>query len=116
MTYGYDPSTNDSVQAAPLQETNIWAIASLVSGVLGWLGLFGLGGLAAVICGHVAIHQIRASQGKMGGEGLATAGLVLGYLNLALVLVSLCLLVLVALGVISAAVICPFYFNGAPSF
>ena len=112
----YDPSTDNPTPAVPLQETNVWAIASLVSGVLGWLGVFGLGGLAGVICGRVAINQIRASRGKMSGEGLATAGLILGYLNLALAFLSLCLLVLVTLGIISAALIYPFHFNNVPLF
>ena len=62
--------------------------------------------------GHVAKNQIRSSAGRMGGDGLATAGLVLGYLNIAITLIGLCLLVLVVTGVISGAVICPFLFNG----
>jgi hypothetical protein len=95
----------------PVQETNIWAIVSLVSGVLGWIGLFGLGGLAAVIAGHVAKNQIRNSAGLMGGDGLATAGLVLGYLNLAFALLAMCLAALVLAGVISAAAVCPFVIN-----
>lgn len=92
-------------------ETNIWAIISVISGVLGWLGVFGLGGIAAVICGHVAKSQIKNSAGRQGGDGLATIGLVLGYLNIALVLVGICLFVLITVGVISGAAVCPFIFG-----
>jgi hypothetical protein len=97
-------------------ETNIWAIISLISGVLAWLGIFGLGGLAAVITGHVAKDQIRRSAGRMSGDGLATAGLVLGYLNIALTLVALCLFGLMVVGVISGAAVCPFIFENNPNF
>ena len=95
----------------PATETNIWAIVSLISGILAWLGLFGLGGIAAVIAGHVGKDQIRKSGGQMSGDGIATAGLILGYLNIALAIVALCLLFLVIAGVISSAAICPFIFD-----
>lgn len=51
------------------------AIASLVLAIL-WLG--GLGSLLAVIFGIIAISQIRHSQGRKTGSGLAVAGLVVG--------------------------------------
>jgi len=95
----------------PTTEMNIWAIISLVSGILGWLGVFGLGGIVEVLTGHVAKSQIRNSGGHMTGDGLATAGLVLGYLNLAFTLLALCLGILAITGVISGAVICPFIFG-----
>lgn len=97
----------------PATETNIWAIVSLISGILAWLGVFGLGGIAAVIAGHVAKSQIHASGGRMTGDGLATAGLVLGYLNLALVVLVACLGVLIFGGVLSSAAICPFIFGNS---
>lgn len=89
-------------------ETNILAIISLISAILGWVGVFGLGGLVAVITGHLAKGQIRDSGGRVGGDGLATAGLVLGYLNLAFSLMILCFVLLVFAGVLSGAAICPF--------
>src|SRR5512138_2150488 len=98
-------------QQYPAAETNIWAVVSLISGILGWLGIVGLGGLAAVITGHIAKSQIRSSAGRMGGDGLATAGLVLGYLNIALAVFGICLVILVFAGVISGAAICPFIFG-----
>jgi len=87
-------------------ETNIWAIVSVISGVLGWLGLFGLGGIVAVIAGHVAKNQVRDSAGRMTGDGLATIGLVLGYTNIAVTAIGVCLLVLVMLGAITLPFVC----------
>ena len=46
--------------------------------------------LLAVIFGHVALGRIAGSAGMLGGRGLAIAGLVLGWIGLALfVLLSL---------------------------
>jgi hypothetical protein len=47
----------------------------------------------------------------MSGDGFATAGLILGYLNIALTIAGICLFVLITLGVISGAAICPFVFG-----
>jgi hypothetical protein len=98
-------------EQSPVTETNIWAVISLISGILGWLGVVGIGGLAAVVAGHVAKSQIRASGGRMGGDGMATAGLILGYLNLALTVAGICLFILITVGAISGAAICPFVFG-----
>jgi hypothetical protein len=43
----------------------------------------GLLGLGAVICGHIALSQIKKSAGRETGGGMAIAGLVTGYLSLA---------------------------------
>jgi hypothetical protein len=64
--------------------TSAKAIASLV---LSLVYACGLGSLAAVVLGHLARGEIRRSGGRIGGTGLATAGLVLGYLGLAVTLV-----------------------------
>lgn len=95
----------------PTTETNVWAVISLISGILSWLGIFGLGGIAAVICGHVAKSQIAHSQGRMTGDGLATAGLILGYLNIALFIFGLCLAMLIIAGVIGGTVVFPLFFG-----
>jgi hypothetical protein len=36
----------------------------------------------AVVCGHTARREIRKSEGALGGKGIATAGLILGYIAL----------------------------------
>lgn len=52
--------------------------------ILGWTLIPVVGGIIAVITGHMAKKEIRQSGGLLGGEGVSTAGLILGYLNLAL--------------------------------
>jgi hypothetical protein len=66
--------------------TNGLAVASLVAGFL-WLGW--LGSILAVIFGHIAIGQINRSGGRESGTGLAVAGLVLGYMGVATLLLVL---------------------------
>jgi hypothetical protein len=50
--------------------------------ILSLLWIFGIGSLCAIICGHSALKNIRYSGGHVRGEGLAIAGLALGYLGL----------------------------------
>jgi type IV pilus assembly protein PilA len=63
------------------QETSGKAIASLVCGIL---FLFLPSAIAAVIMGHLSLSDIRRSAGRLGGRGMAIAGLVLGYAGLAI--------------------------------
>ena len=62
------------------QSTNGLAIASLVLGIV-WV--FGVGSILAVIFGFVAKKQIRESGGRQGGGGMAIAGIVLGFVGVA---------------------------------
>ena len=73
--------------------TSTLSLTSLIMGIAGWLIIPVVGGIIAVITGHLAKKEIRQSEGLLGGDGLATAGLVLGYANLVLGLCG-CLLVL----------------------
>jgi len=68
------------VQQAPPQSSNK-AIASLVCGVL---FLCAPASIAAIILGHLALVDIKRSANRMTGHGLAIAGLVMGYLGIAL--------------------------------
>ena len=66
------------------RQTSTLAILSLISGVLGWSLLPFLGSIGAVILGHLARSEIRREPDRLEGNGLAVAGLVLGYLSIAL--------------------------------
>jgi len=58
------------------------AIASLVLGILSLMTCGPLAGIPAVICGNMAVAQIKKSSGMLGGNGLATAGIILGYISI----------------------------------
>jgi len=81
-TGGPPPQTFSGVQvAAGPQKTSGLAIASLVLGIFLFFPL----SIPAIILGHIALSQIKKSAGGIGGRGLAIAGLVLGYLGIALI-------------------------------
>ena len=76
---------NQNPQNPPIyvinRETSGWATASLVFGILGILGLDLCGGFILTIAfGHIALSQIKNSNGSLGGRGMAIAGLLLGYI------------------------------------
>ena len=73
--------------------TNTAAVISLVSGIASWVLLPLVAALVAVVAGHMARSQIRQDP-PQDGDGYAVAGLILGYLNLALVLAIFALLVI----------------------
>lgn len=58
------------------------AVASMVTGILSWIFIPVLGALAAIITGHLAKKEIRESGGRLTGNGMAIAGLILGYVQL----------------------------------
>lgn len=72
---------NAGAPSAVAKPTNGLAIASLVLGVMGLVCC--VTGLPAVICGHLAQGQIKRSNGAQSGGGLVIAGLILGYLTTA---------------------------------
>ncbi|MCD9008094.1 DUF4190 domain-containing protein [Luteimonas sp. XNQY3] len=71
------------------RQTSALAIASLVAGLLGWSLLPLIGSVVAIITGHMARAEIRRRPEALEGDGLAVAGLVLGYLMVAMAIVGL---------------------------
>ena len=61
---------------------NGMAIAALVCGIAGFLCL--IPGILGIIFGFVAKGQIRQSNGTQRGDGMATAGIVLGCIAVAI--------------------------------
>ncbi|MGJ8677789.1 MAG: DUF4190 domain-containing protein [Akkermansiaceae bacterium] len=80
-----DPSAASSTSSAnnhsPPAQTSALAIASLVCGILSCLGFFLLTGIPAIITGHLAKSKIKKSSVFLNGKGMATAGLIMGYIS-----------------------------------
>jgi type IV pilus assembly protein PilA len=74
------PATSEA--AAGPAKTSAKAIISLVCGL--FIFFFPLS-IVAIILGHLSHSKIKKSAGRLAGEGLATAGLVLGYMGVAAV-------------------------------
>ena len=86
----YPPeSRQEATEPAPTgftqPTTNGMAVAAMVLGIIGAVtfGFFLIPSVLAVIFGHIALSNISKSDGRLGGRGMAIAGLVLGYLFLA---------------------------------
>src|SRR6266498_2414141 len=77
----------------PVPRTAPAAIWSLVLAILSFPFGSLFTAIPAVICGHIARSKIRKSGGTLGGKGIATAGLILGYIVLALGVMGIPLLV-----------------------
>lgn len=71
----------DVTPAAPAKVNGL-ATAALICGILGLCT--GLASIGAIILGHIALVQIKKSDGQLTGRGLAIAGLVMGYVWVAL--------------------------------
>ncbi len=81
--------------------TNNLALVSLIAGILGLSVVPLIGSIVAVITGPMAKREIQNSAGAFSGEGLATAGIVLGWIGIALGVIGFC-----AVGAILAIPIC----------
>jgi hypothetical protein len=75
---------------APIQTSGM-AIASLVMGIAGWTLLPLVGSILAIVFGYAARRDIRKRPNELTGEGLAIAGLVLGWIMVVLSAIGLCL-------------------------
>lgn len=93
-------------QTAPGAKTNTMALVSLVAGILGLTIFPFLGSIAAVITGMMARKEIAASAGAETGAGMAMAGLVMGWIGVALGVLGLCVMcltfVLLPLGILQS--------------
>jgi len=74
-----------------MAQTSTLAVISLISAIAGFVILWGIGPIIAVITGHMAKSEIRNSMGRLTGDGLATAGLILGYLQIGLLVIGCCI-------------------------
>jgi hypothetical protein len=96
--------SNQDYQAPPVKPNSNMALVSLILGVLGWTLLPTIGAIGAIITGHMAKSEIKSSMGALGGDGMATAGLVLGYANIA---IGLCIC-LAVVGMLALGLTIPF--------
>jgi hypothetical protein len=71
-------------------ETNGMAVASLILGIGGLTVMPTIGSVLALILGYMARHDIRQRPTETSGEGLATAGVVLGWIGVVLTILVVC--------------------------
>lgn len=93
--------------AAPSLRTSGLAVASLVSGIVGLSMVPLLGSILALILGYMARREIRDRPNELTGDGLALAGIVLGWIS-----VGLAVLGFLVFGAIMVCGICAAFGNG----
>jgi len=81
------------------QQTSSMAIISLIAGIASFFIVPLLGAIAAIITGNMAKKEINQSGGRLSGLGMAKWGVILGWVNIGLSVVGLCLIVLSIMGV-----------------
>ena len=69
---------------ASFRQSSTLAVVSLVFGLLGWTLLPLLGSIVAIVTGHLARGEIRREPERLQGDGMAVAGLILGYAAIAI--------------------------------
>jgi hypothetical protein len=82
-------------------QTSSLAVISLISGIASFFIVPLLGAIAAIITGNMAKKEIRRSRGQLTGSSMATWGIVLGWINLGIGFVGICLGLLVLVLAIS---------------
>ncbi len=75
----YTPPPGPPAGAVP---NNQMAVGSIIASCIGLL--CGIGSIIGIVLGFVAKNQIKASGGTQGGDGLATAGIIVGFVGILL--------------------------------
>lgn len=70
--------------------TSPLAIASLVSGLLGFTLFPVIGGIVALITGYMARNETRSMPPRAAGDSMATAGIVMGWVQVGLLVLGIC--------------------------
>jgi hypothetical protein len=90
--YGYYPPQ-------PAQESSTSAVTALVLGILSFVACGPFTAIPAIIVGRNAMREIDASQGRLGGRGMAQAGYVLGIIGTILGVIGLIVVLLLFVGI-----------------
>jgi competence protein ComGC len=85
------------LETAAQPKTAALAIWSLVLGILSLVCFTIFAAIPGVICGHKALSKIKRSNGTLNGQGLAIAGLITGYLGIALAVLFIPLMMAIAI-------------------
>ncbi len=79
------PASNENVLPS-----STLAIVSLVSALLGFSFVPVLGGIVALITGYLARDETRSVPPKASGDSMATAGIILGWVQIGLLVLGVC--------------------------
>ncbi len=84
------PQSQTSYNPPAVLPTSMLAVTSLIAGILGFTAFPVLGMLVALITGYMARQETRAVPPTASGDGLATAGIVMGWIQAGLIVLAFC--------------------------
>ena len=70
--------------------TSTLATISLIAGILGFLGFPIIASIVALWTGYAARNETRSVPPRASGDGMATAGIVMGWIQIGLAVVAIC--------------------------
>ena len=96
-----------NLKEIPSKRTSAMAVASLTSSIAGFFMFFFIGQILGIVFGYKARKEIKNSTGAVQGENLATAGIIVGWVGIALDLAIVVFMVLAFTGAL-AGLLCSF--------
>jgi hypothetical protein len=75
---------------AEILPSSTLAIVSLVSAILGFTLAPVIGTIVALITGYMARNETRSIPPRASGDGLATAGIIMGWIQVGLIVIGIC--------------------------
>lgn len=76
--------------SSELLPSSTLAIVSLVSAILGFTAVPVIGAIVALITGYMARSETRSIPPRASGDGMATAGIIMGWVQVALFMIAIC--------------------------
>jgi len=85
--YRQPPLAGDAYPSSPYvsspPQNSGKAAGSLAAGIAAYFVAPFIGAIIAVVLGHMGLNEIKKSAGRLKGEGMAIAGMILGYIQIA---------------------------------
>ena len=81
---------NSSTPPSILLPTSSLATISLVAGILGFTFFPLIASIVALVTGYAARKETRAVPPQASGDGMATAGIIMGWVQIGLVVIAAC--------------------------
>ena len=78
-------------------QTSSMAVVSLVLGIASYFVIPLFGAIAAIITGNSARKEIQQDPENLRGEGLARWGMILGWINIGISVIGLCLAIIIVI-------------------
>ena len=85
-----DQENYPQISNSDLLPSSTLAIISLISGILGFTFVPVIGTIVALITGYMARNETRSLPPRASGDGLATAGIIMGWIQVGLVVIGIC--------------------------